>query len=212
MASKTRAASAYRRKGPQKEPYDVVLIVCEGTKTEPKYFRGLQHAYTLSSLNVRILPPEGNDPVSVVNFAIRQLQSDGDYDRAYCVFDRDGHANYEEALRLIRESDFGKSGRLIGIPSIPCFEIWVLLHYQFSTASHVAAGGVSACDRVVWEVIRHFSTYTKGADHVFASLAPMLDTGLQNAARLAAHNRQTKASNPATEVHTLVDYLVRLKQ
>jgi len=97
---KPRSASAFRRREALREPYDVVLIVCEGKKTEPEYLRGLQKTYRLSSANIKIVPGDrGNDPVSVVNFALEEhRQANGIFDRVYCVFDRNGHANYEEAL------------------------------------------------------------------------------------------------------------------
>jgi len=37
-----RRPESYRRLSPQREPYDYVLIVCEGEKTEPNYFYGLR--------------------------------------------------------------------------------------------------------------------------------------------------------------------------
>ncbi len=37
MGRNPRTAASYARRGPQRELYDVVLIVCEGAKTEPYY-------------------------------------------------------------------------------------------------------------------------------------------------------------------------------
>jgi RloB-like protein len=195
-----------------REPYDVVLIVCEGAKTEPNYFRGLRNAYGLSNVNVRILMPDGNDPLSIVTFAIAELEHDKEYDRAYCVFDRDGHATYDAALRRIRESELGKAGRLIGITSIPCFEIWVLLHYQYSAASYVAAGRESACGRLIRDVQRYYPAYAKGHETVFAELAPRMHHAIKHAVRLEKHNDDTCALNPATQMHHMVNYLTKLKR
>ena len=82
-----------RRRSPRREPYDRVLIVCEGEKTEPNYFRELCAHYRLSTANIEVTQGEGNDPVSVVRTAKRLQKSEtrqGErYDRIYCVFDRD---------------------------------------------------------------------------------------------------------------------------
>ena len=82
-----------RRRSPRREPYDRVLIVCEGEKTEPNYFRELCAHYRLSTANIEVTQGEGNDPVSVVQTAKRLQKSEtrqGErYDRIYCVFDRD---------------------------------------------------------------------------------------------------------------------------
>src|SRR4051812_2353181 len=102
-------ASAYRRGGPVREPYDVVLIACEGQKTEPNYLKAFQVVYGLSSVNVRILPPPGNDPLTIVEFAIKEMELDSEYNRAYCVFDRDQHGTYNQALRRIEEYNRGNT-------------------------------------------------------------------------------------------------------
>jgi hypothetical protein len=208
---KFRNASAYRRKGPTKEPYDVVLIVCEGSKTEPNYFKGLRAAYKLSSTNVDIVPPEyGNDPVSIVRFAESQLSNDT-YDRAYCVFDRDGHVNYTDALRFVSESAFGRANRLVAIPSVPCFEVWLLLHYRFSDAPFVGAGGLSPCDQVIRALKEHLRDYAKGRKDTFRQLQPLLEIALQNADLLSRNNINSGSENPATKIHDLVQYLRNLR-
>src|ERR1700730_2592258 len=115
------------------EVYDSVLIVCEGAKTEPSYLDGLRIAYRLSSSKIRITHGNGNDPISIFKLSESILEHE-DYDRAFCVFDRDGHVNYNQALRMIAESPNGKTGRLEAVTSVPCFEIWILLHFCYSSA------------------------------------------------------------------------------
>lgn len=62
MAPRHRKAADYARRAPAREPYDRVLIVCEGEKTEPQYFNGLRLAERLSSANIRVTPADGSDP------------------------------------------------------------------------------------------------------------------------------------------------------
>ena len=83
-----RRPEGYARRSPSREPYDVVLIVCEGAKTEPRYFKGLQVEYGLSNANIVITPADRNDPMGIVLLA-EQKMSDDDYDRAFCIFDRE---------------------------------------------------------------------------------------------------------------------------
>lgn len=200
-----RRAESYRRRGPQREPYDSVLIVCEGEKTEPHYLDGLKLALKLSSANIRVTPADGTDPVSIVRFAER-LAKDAGYNRVYCVFDRDGHANFAEALGLIRQLGFRE------IVSWPCFEIWILLHFVYSTAPFNSAGNQSACDLVVRAVKRHFAKYTKGHRGVYHHLESKIATAVTHAKRLAQHNNSTGSANPSTAVHELVEYLQNLKR
>jgi hypothetical protein len=201
-----RRPESYRRRGPQKEPYDSVLIVCEGGKTEPQYLDGLKQAFKLSSANIRVTSANGTDPVSIVRFAERLANQDGGYNRIYCVIDRDGHANFAEAIGLIRQLGYSP------IVSWPCFEIWVLLHFVYSTAPYNSTGGQSACDLVVREVRKHFAGYAKGSREIYGSLESKTDTAITHAKRLVGHNTSTNSYNPSTAVHELVDYLRKLKR
>jgi hypothetical protein len=201
---------AYARRGAVQEQYEVVLIVCEGEKTEPGYFNRLRSVHRLSSANVRITPADGTDPMSIVSFAEAEMDRD-DFDRVYCVFDRNGHDNYEAALQKVNDSTAGKTGKLVAITSWPCFEIWLLLHYKFTSAAFEKAGGESSCDRVVRELKKHYPSYEKGRKNVFDELNPMLVTATKHAKQLQRHNQDTGSLNPATRVHELVEYLMKLK-
>ncbi len=188
-----RRSESYRRKGPKREPYDSVLIVCEGGKTEPQYLDGLKLAFKLSSANIRVTSAGGTDPVSIVRFAEKLCRTEK-YDRVYCVFDRNGHANFTEAIELVRQYGYRE------IVSWPCFEIWILLHFVYSTAPYNSAGNQSACDLVVRDVKRHFATYTKGHRSVYGQLESKLDAAIVHAKRLAQYNASTGSANPATEL------------
>lgn len=206
-------ATAYRRMAPTRAPYDVVLILCEGEKTEPEYFKGLRMACELNPANVVIVPAEGNDPVSIVKEAIARCRSSpGEFDRVFCVFDRDGHTNYQEALDLTTNSPLGRRGILRAITSVPCFEIWVLLHFAYSSAPFMASGGRPACDNVVAAIRNHLPEYQKAFTGVFEGLWSLVHTAVTNGERLALHNRQTGSDNPATRVHELVTYLLSLRK
>lgn len=204
-----RQPRSYARSGAIREPYDTVLIVCEGSKTEPHYFNRLRIVYRLSSANIKVMPADGSDPMSVVRYAEAELARGG-YDRAYCVFDRNGHANYAQALEAVLRSSH--RDRLFAITSVPCFEVWILLHFIFSTAPFTAAGNDSACDRVVREVRKHLPNYVKGFPQTFDVLVERLEQARKHGALLEKHNTDTGSNNPATSIHKLVNYLINLKR
>jgi hypothetical protein len=189
----------------------VVLIVCEGAKSEPFYFEGLRRAWRLSSANVHVGGPAASDPPSLVADALERLRG-GEFDRAFCVFDRDTHPGFDAALGQIAQSAEGRAGKLEAIVSWPCFEVWILLHFVMSARAFVAGGGHSACEQVIREIVaNHYRGYAKGARDVFAVLADKLAAAMMNAQRLSAHNHATGSDNPATAVHELVDYLRGLR-
>jgi hypothetical protein len=201
-----RRPESYRRRGPQKEPYDSVLIICEGGKTEPQYLDGLKQAFKLSSANIRVTSADGTDPVSIVRFAQKLVDRGGGYDRVYCVFDRNGHANFAEAIELIRPLSYQP------IVSWPCFEIWVLLHFVYSTAPYNNIGSQSACDLVVREVRKHFAGYAKGHRGIYGHLESKIDAAITHAERLRQHNTSANSYNPSTAMDELVNYLRKLKR
>jgi len=213
MASRRpRPARDFRRQAPARAQYDVALIVCEGEKTEPEYLKALRKACDINPANVTIVSADGNDPVSIVREAIERYSNSGEYDRVFCVFDRDGHVNYQQALNMVTNSPLERREILTAITSVPCFEIWILLHYAYSSAPVTASGGQSACDNVVAAIHRHLPEYEKAFGDVFEKIAPMLDTAITHADWLAVHNRDSGSDNPATKVHELVKYLRSLKR
>ncbi len=202
-----RTAKSYMRRAPTKEPYDVVLIVCEGTKTERFYFIRLREIHRLSSTNIQVTSANGSDPISIVTFAEERVD---DFDRVFCVFDRDNHQNYDAALRRIADSN--GSGKLNAITSWPCFEFWILLHFKFSSAAFVSTGRRSPCDNVIGELRNHIRDYSKGHATIFDDLQSSMHNAIAHAERLSRENAQTLSKNPSTKVHELVKYLLQLRR
>jgi hypothetical protein len=203
-----RKPGQYRSREPVREPYDVVLIVCEGQKTEPLYLKRLCFIHKLSSANIEVVSAPGTDPMNIVTFAEERLSG---YDRAYCVFDRDGHANFDAALGRI--SALAASGRnIFGIVSWPCFEFWLLLHFVYSSKSYTRSDRLSSCEAVIKDLKQHLPEYEKGRQSVYDELRPKQMTAIANAMRLAAENLQTGSVNPSTRMHELVDYLMNLRK
>jgi hypothetical protein len=213
MARRRRAARDYARRGPQREPYDVVLIVCEGEKTEPFYFSGLIKHHRLSSANIHIMPAGGTDPASIVQFALERINDPAvPYDKVFCVFDRDGHATFDAAIERLQNLPAGQTGQLIGIPSWPCFEFWLLLHFGYTDRPINSAGNKSSGARTLKALQEYFPAYSKGYATVFRDLADKVDAAIRHGTRLEKSNARTRSRNPSTRVHELVSYLRSLRK
>ena len=191
-----------------------VLIVCEGKETEPNYLHGLRRELRISKAACNILDTDsGTDPVSVLNAAIAEFSKDESlYDRVYCVFDRDGHANYADALNLAKNHPLTKRKILFIANSVPCFEIWLLLHFKYSTQVYVKAGNKSPCDCVASDLKLpgRIPNYTKNHKGVYELLSAKTDTALRHAKALERHNRAIGTDNPSTRMHELVAYLTSI--
>lgn len=129
MARK-RAASLKRRR-PVREPERRFYIYCEGTKTEPAYFRAIANRYDRVGLAVTGV---GGIPETVAQRAISDARRGGgaanrrssfeEQDQVWAVFDRNGHASFSQALTRCRQAGVHVAY------SDPCFELWLALHLE----------------------------------------------------------------------------------
>ncbi len=142
---KHRQASQLARKKGQRASYDRILIVTEGSKTEPNYFKEIKVANKLHTANVQVEPSAfGTEPMQIVEYA-ESLFLNGDesksiqpraFEEVYVVFDRDDHPTYHnalaktDALNLKYQNDNKQKVAFISIASVPCFELWLLLHFE----------------------------------------------------------------------------------
>jgi len=77
---KARNARSFKRKRAKRAPYDMVLIVCEGEKTEPNYFRALVDDLQLNTANIVIAKNiAGSSPRTIVDFAFQISNHVGTY-------------------------------------------------------------------------------------------------------------------------------------
>lgn len=210
-----RLAESHRREKAKRAPYERILIVCEGMKTEPLYFRGLRLALGLHPANVIIEDKKsGLDPKSLVTFAIETFKKDKDFDRVYCVFDKDKHVSYTAALDKIRATRLTGGATLHPITSVPCFEIWLLLHFTYTTHPFSTAGSDSNCTLVINALDRkgRIRGYEKGSRDIFNVFSDKIETAIRNAEKLENFHKTSQTDNPSTKVHELVQFLKGLKR
>ena len=199
--------------------YARILIVTEGSKTEPLYLEAIRTAHQLQSANVEVQPGQlGTAPIQVVRYA-QQLFEEGDlvkgirpksFDQVYAVFDRDDHDSYFDALNLAKSlngklrNDDRHVVSFKAIASIPSFELWLLLHYEDIQAQIHR-------DEVMARLKQHIPGYEKGAGGAFATTRNRLETATQRAQSLAAKFSAYTAPEPFTALHELVTLLTKLR-
>lgn len=191
----------------------MVLIVCEGEKTEPNYFRALIDDLQLNTANIRIAKnTAGSSPRNVVDTAREEFKKEKEYDRVYCVFDKDQHPSYTEALDIIRrEKTHGKRGCPIrAITSIPCFEFWILLHFTYTTKAFDTGHG-SICGNVISDLKRFLPDYEKGEADTYQIIKDRIPKAISNAKKVAAYCKSSGTDTPSTEMYSFVEYLRQLK-
>ena len=210
---KARRAASHSRRKARREPYDKVLIVCEGSKTEPQYFNELKNHYKINSANVVVTGDCGSDPLSVWKLAHERYaveRNAGDpFDRVYCVFDKDTHSHYDDAVNQIQSARPEET--FYAITSVPCFEFWLLVHFNPTGRPYAPKHGNSPADQVLDELKRYMPRYRKAQMGVFVELLEELPGAIENAKRLLADAERTGTDNPSTRVHELIEYLQNIK-
>ncbi|MFA5286045.1 MAG: RloB family protein [Smithellaceae bacterium] len=204
---KARKAKSHQREKARRAPYKRILIVCEGKKTEPNYFKEFRKAHGLNPRNVVIADKkDGLDPLNLVKYAIEEYKNDKDFDDVYCVFDRDKHETYHAALNKIRDYPMKRGVTLHPITSIPCFEIWLLLHFTYTTKPFCVASNDSNCALLISDLKQYIPSYEKGAEKIYIA-DERLDFAIDNAKKLDKFHQTSGTDNPSTKVHELVDDL-----
>ncbi len=128
------------------------------------------------------------------------------FDRVYCVFDKDTHRSYQPALDVIASA--APKETFYAITSVPCFEFWLLLHFAYTTPPFCGtAGGKSAGDRVIDELLKHLPAYTKGGKGIFTQLIDQLPRAIRNSEAVLRTLEQDGTDNPGSLMHELVKYL-----
>ncbi len=212
---KAKQAGELKRKQAKRAPYDRVLIVCEGEKTEPHYFQELCDHYRLNSANIEISGDCGSAPINVVERAkklYRTEQRNGiPFDRVYCVFDKDTHYTYEPALQEVENAK--PKATFFAINSVPCFEFWLLLHFAYTTQPFYGTEGAkSAGGQVLDELKKYIADYAKGDHGHFERLIGQLPQAIQHSKRALKEANANGTGNPTTLVYELVEYLQGLGQ
>jgi hypothetical protein len=185
------AARSYRR----------ILIVCEGKKTEPNYFKAFPDK------------PEVHDPLDIrgtgyntLSLVEETLRLNGDakkqgclYSEIWCVFDKDSFSDdiFNQALQL------AENHKIHCAYSIEAFEIWYLLHYIYTDTGLSRSQYAEKLSKLLDK------TYLKNDPEMYKLLTPKQETAIKNAKRLYSqqYGQPLKLQNPITTVFQLVERL-----
>ncbi len=182
------------------------VIVCEGTETEPIYFKKYRTRY--DNLDVIIPNARCTDPKNLVDFCRESIEEyaldlkKGDV--IWCVFDWDN--NKQEAI--FTAFRMAKNVKLC--LSNPSYELWYLLHFvdRFSKLNN---------DELKEILKRWIPKYDKSKDY-FELLENKRESAISRAKRLNEMHEENMTdlksidSNPSTQVFKIVEELLSITQ
>lgn len=198
MARKS-ASSPFERKKASLKIQPRVLVICEDTKSSLQYLKDAAH-YFRAYAEVDIVHCGKNDPLNIVKEAIERQRL---FDQVYCAIDRDTHENFDEALALAKLH----KKKISVIASYPCYEFWLLLHFQKTRKPYTGVGKNSSGDFVEKDLrkCKGMESYEKGSsENLFDQLIGKLPKARQYAVEVMADAIDNGNLNPSTQLHELI--------
>lgn len=200
-----RSINDYRRMPGRKHPRKVVIVVCEGHKTEPNYFNSLRQKYRLSNLDVRIVADQGA-AISVVKRALSEInekkKSRESIDEIWCVFDTE---NPNENPSFLPAIERARRARINLAVSNPAFEYWYFIHFDQSSRPFANGQDMKRALKT------HIPDYDESAN-VFPKLDGLTQTAINNADILRKRSVDSwdLFPNPSTGVDKLVAEIIEM--
>lgn len=196
MAKRSANTKGYsERKLNTREVKQRFLIICEGTQTEPNYFRSFRVPKVV--IDIEGL---GRNPTKLVEYAIDR-RSEDDFDQVWCVFDRDNWSaqDFQQAFKLANKNEIQIAY------SNESFELWYLLHFQFLNTAIPRTDYSNKLSDLMGK------TYAKNSRDMYDELFNLQPTAIDNADRLLQEYPKSNPAmdNPSTTVHRLVQELNR---
>jgi hypothetical protein len=196
MARKSKNSQGYSsRILNSRSPKQRFLIICEGTKTEPNYFRSFRVPKVV--IDIEGL---GRNPTKLVEYAIDR-RSEDDFDQVWCVFDRDVWTiqDFQQAFKLAIQN------KIQIAYSNEAFELWYILHFQFLNTA------ISRSDYPKKLSSLMGKPYAKNSREMYDELFDLQPTAIAHADRLLREYPKPNPAtdNPSTTVHHLVKELNR---
>lgn len=192
-----------------------VILACEGEKTENFYFKAffedLKKHKQLSPRSCVIATHQHTNPSGVLSDLINHKAGFGisyeDFEYKWIVIDRDpervnggGHTPEDFQAALLQAEQKGISVAW----SNPCFELWILLHYQYRNTSIDRDDFSSILSPLLGK------KYEKNDSSLYSNLKHLREDALKNARKLWAQNNSIRPleCNPCTKIFELIDSLM----
>jgi hypothetical protein len=193
----------FARKPSFREPEKTILILCEDSKSALVYLNEAKSNYRLSNYKLSNITVKHEDtcPEKAVKFAIKKKCQ---YDEIYCCIDGgDEHARFDDALKIAKKENIHI------IASYPCFEYWLLLHFQ-KTRKEYAKGKIGS-KAVIADLKKEagMASYDKTSENtkgLFKRLGDKkLDEAIANAKWAEQEAKKDNNKTPSTDLYILLE-------
>ncbi len=189
------------------------LIVTEGTKTEPQYFRAIKDTIN-QKYHGRIqldIYGEGDNTVGLFEKAKRRAVGNPavTYKHVWVVYDTDDFPSdrINKTAEMCQASS-GDDTIYHAVWSNQCIELWYLLHFSYFHSDVSRSGYWPKLSEWVGSI--GAGSYEKNRADMFDILRPYMDVAIANARKLERQNVGKPPANaaPGTKVYELIEKLL----
>ena len=204
----TRTFSKKVRKVTRKQK-PLILIIAEGKNvTEAQYFKSFRKQN--DNFNIQVLTPGHiTDPAGMQRRILKYWKDKGLDDKqgdvAFIVLDLDCSQDKAQLIKKLSK----KTNLTEFVISNPCFEVWFMLHFRYSTHAYASSS------EVIRDLKCYIPNYEKNAQ-VAMLLSDNLEIAIENAGKLKDHfdslqvEWPSEACNPRTDVPVIIDIFKKL--
>ena len=197
-----------------------VLIVGEGL-TEERYFEAVAKEYGLQKKYITITASsEGPLPLEVAESVKNEIENainrNSPYDHVFCVFDMDVETGLKNACQEILDTcnDMENKKDVLAL-SYPCFEYWVLLHFEYKRPVFTKKSPCVDCTDKLKKRIKNeknLPNYKKNYNG-FGMFMDKLEIAIKNSKKSCREASNDITGNPtSTEVYKVLECLKELKK
>lgn len=183
----------------------LILICAEGkNKTEKIYFSELFR--NNKKYRVRFTSSTETDPVGIVESAVQYINKEelnfNNGDLAFCVIDTD--TNSSKQTQISEAITLADSNNIELLLSNPCFEVWFLQHFRYSTKSYLTS------DEALKDLQSYIPNYKKNLN-IYNTIADKQQLAIKHAKTLEKYHtdlgrkNKTMPCNPSTEIYKIVE-------
>lgn len=193
----------------QREERKYFLIVCEGEKTEPNYFKYFKNKLPKNLVSTIELVGLGDNTLNVVNKAIeerdRRLANPvaPNYDEVWAIFDKDDFPDDRFNLSIQQ----ALNGNISCGYSNQAFELWYVLHFQYLDANLHRSQYFSILSKITGK------KYEKNSDEMVEFIFENgdIDLAISSAKKLELiHSGKSPSDSvPYTSVYKIVELLLK---
>lgn len=218
ISEKPRDKRCKRRRNP------ILALICEGSSTEPIYFSNFRNKSI--NIDIQIVSSSSKagrktDPLNLMKKACEYKSNNSDIlnykdgDRIWCVFDVDIDYENENSKtskydQILKVTNIAKKRKIdLGI-SNPCFELWYLLHFEYTTAFF------KSYEDVEGRLNRNITNYSKSGN-IYPIIKDKTEFAIENANKLKKYYADLEMDvtnpkdiidcNPYTNIQNLVLYI-----